>query len=397
MMAGAGLDAMIVYNIDAKIKASLGKVAYWVGGFSQFGRALPEFQVRSNGHNVRCSFALASRVKNYGGDLSIARNASLFSDQFEVVLFQGGHSWPYMKYLLGVVTNRLTNMRGVEILQTQSLEMECASDPGIYVQVDGEFAGRLPVRLSIVPNALTLLIPDEFDEISDMDNLTHTLTGVMLSRAGLDRLTPRAGLVAAIAANIPDIDAVTIAAGTETYFRYHRGFTHSLLCAPFIAVLPVLAVAAIFRTRLPWVRAWLLSFLAVLSHLLLDFTNPYGIRLFLPFSDAWPGLDSTHVIDIWIWAILLAGVCWPMLSSLVSSEIGAMRSKGRGMAVTALVLLAFYDTGRYFLHERAMATLAVKGLRRRRAASSGRFPREFHSAPMDRLGSSGTLLDCREC
>jgi diacylglycerol kinase family enzyme len=162
MMAGAGLDAMIVYNIDAKIKASLGKVAYWVGGFSQFGRALPEFQVRSNGHNVRCSFALASRVKNYGGDLSIARNASLFSDQFEVVLFQGGHSWPYMKYLLGVVTNRLTNMRGVEILQTQSLEMECASDPGIYVQVDGEFAGRLPVRLSIVPNALTLLIPDEF-------------------------------------------------------------------------------------------------------------------------------------------------------------------------------------------------------------------------------------------
>ena len=190
-----------------------------------------------------------------------------------------------------------------------------------------------------------------------MDNLTHTLTGLMLSRAGLDRLTPRAGLVAAIAANIPDMDAVTIAAGTETYFRYHRGFTHSLLCAPFIAVLPVLAVAAIFRTRLPWVRAWLLSFLAVLSHLLLDFTNPYGIRLFLPFSDAWPGLDSTHVIDIWIWAILLTGVCWPMLSSLVSSEIGAMRSKGRGMAVTALVLLAFYDTGRYFLHERAMATL----------------------------------------
>ena len=131
-----------------------------------------------------------------------------------------------------------------------------------------------------------------------------------------------------------------------------------------------------FRTRLPWVRAWLLSFLAVLSHLLLDFTNPYGIRLFLPFSDAWPGLDSTHVMDIWIWAILLTGVCWPMLSSLVSSEIGAMRSKGRGMAVTALVLLAFYDTGRYFLHERAMATLG-RGSTTAPAASSGRFSRNF--------------------
>lgn len=162
MMAGAGLDAMIVYNIDAKLKASLGKVAYWVGGFSQVGRALPEFDVRLNGHKVRCSFALASRVKNYGGDLSIARNASLFNDRFEVVLFQGANSWPYMKYLTGVVTGRLTNMRGVEILQAQSVEFECATDPGIYVQVDGEFAGRLPARLSIVPNALTLLVPDEF-------------------------------------------------------------------------------------------------------------------------------------------------------------------------------------------------------------------------------------------
>jgi YegS/Rv2252/BmrU family lipid kinase len=162
MMAGAGLDAMIVYNIDANLKASLGKVAYWVSGFGQVGRALPEFDVRLDGRKIRCSFALASRVKNYGGDLSIARNASLFSNEFEVVLFQGANSWPYMKYLTGVVTGRLTNMRGVEVLRAHSLEIECATDPGIYVQVDGEFAGRLPARLSIVQDALTLLVPERF-------------------------------------------------------------------------------------------------------------------------------------------------------------------------------------------------------------------------------------------
>lgn len=160
MMAGAGLDAMIVYNIDAKLKAAFGKVAYWVGGFSQFGRTLPEFEVRSNGHAIQCSFALASRVKNYGGDLSIARNASLFSDHFEAVLFQGADTWPYMKYLMGVMTGRLKNMDGVEIIQTQSIEIDGASDSGIYIQVDGEYAGRLPARLSIVPDALTLLIPE---------------------------------------------------------------------------------------------------------------------------------------------------------------------------------------------------------------------------------------------
>ena len=126
LMAGAGLDALIVYNIDAKLKASLGKVAYWVGGFSQLGRSLPEFEVTTGGSTVRCSFALASRVKNYGGDLLIARNASLFSDQFEVVLFQGAHTFPYMKYLLGVITGRLADMRGVKIIQTSSLEIHDA-------------------------------------------------------------------------------------------------------------------------------------------------------------------------------------------------------------------------------------------------------------------------------
>lgn len=162
LMAGAGLDAMIVYNIDAKLKASLGKVAYWVGGFSQFGRALPEFEVTTNGHRVTCSFALASRVRNYGGDLEIARNASLFSDEFEVVLFQGAHTIPYMKYLAGVITGKHADMRGVQIFRTKSLQMDCASDPRIYVQIDGEHAGHLPVKLTMVPDSLTLLIPEAF-------------------------------------------------------------------------------------------------------------------------------------------------------------------------------------------------------------------------------------------
>jgi diacylglycerol kinase (ATP) len=162
MMAGAGLDAMIVYNIDAAIKARFGKGAYWLAGFSQLGKTFPEFNVRTNGHQSMCSFALASRVKNYGGDLWIARGASLFSDQFELVLFEGPHSLPYMKYLFGVLTGRLASIKGVSVIRTDSIELECPTDRGIYVQIDGEYAGRLPATLSIVPRSLTLLVPPSF-------------------------------------------------------------------------------------------------------------------------------------------------------------------------------------------------------------------------------------------
>lgn len=162
LMAGAGLDALILYNIDASMKARFGKAAYWLGGFSQLGRPLPEFSVRVNGDETRCSFALASRVRNYGGDLWIARGASIFSEHFEVVLFQGAHSLPYMKYFFGVLTGRLPDMSGVSIIKTNAVHLAGPSDPGIYVHVDGEFAGRLPASLEIVPQAITLLVPPRF-------------------------------------------------------------------------------------------------------------------------------------------------------------------------------------------------------------------------------------------
>jgi diacylglycerol kinase (ATP) len=165
LMAGAGLDAKIVYDIDAGLKARLGKGAYWIAGFSQLGRKFPEFQARTDGQTVQCSFALASRVRNYGGDIEIARRASLLTDAFETVLFEGSQSWVYLRYFLGVLTASLDKVKGVTMVQTRELAFECASDPRIYVQVDGEYAGNLPARIEIVPQALTMLLPERFTRL----------------------------------------------------------------------------------------------------------------------------------------------------------------------------------------------------------------------------------------
>ena len=68
-----------------------------------------------------------------------------------------------MKYLVGVITGRLARMDGIKILHTETVEIASSNQSGVYVQVDGEFAGRLPAKLSMVPNALTLLVPREFE------------------------------------------------------------------------------------------------------------------------------------------------------------------------------------------------------------------------------------------
>lgn len=192
-----------------------------------------------------------------------------------------------------------------------------------------------------------------------MDNLTHSLTGLALARAGLDRFCPRATLLLLISANIPDIDVVALAGSPLRYFEIHRGYTHSLIGLPVMALLSVLITAAIYRQKLPWLRAWLLCVAGVASHLLLDWTNDYGVRLLLPFSSRWFFLDLNSLTDFVILTVLALAALWPLLSRLVSSEIGerARRPAGRRMAIFALVFFALLDTGRAILHTRAVGQL----------------------------------------
>jgi inner membrane protein len=193
-----------------------------------------------------------------------------------------------------------------------------------------------------------------------MDNLTHSLAGVALSRAGLNKLTPHATWVLVLAVNAPDIDAVSALGGPLNYLNWHRDFTHSVFFLPLLALLPVLFVRLILRKPLPWKGAYLAALVGVVSHPLLDATNIYGVPLLLPLSPAWFRLDITNVVDIWIWAALLLATIAPLLSRLVAGEIGAARGTGRGWGIFALAFLLLYNGGRSLLHARAVAILDAR-------------------------------------
>ena len=183
-----------------------------------------------------------------------------------------------------------------------------------------------------------------------MDNLTHTAVGLFLSRIGLGRWSPGGTAIVVIAANIPDIDVVSAAGGPLTYLAYHRHLTHSLLLMPVMALAAVAIVRLARRKPVRWAWAFFAALIAVASHLALDWTNVYGIRLLLPFSSEWLRADTTSVVDLWIWAVLALGIVGPFLARLVGSEISSGSAKerhhGRGFAWFALLLVLFYDGGR---------------------------------------------------
>lgn len=153
-----------------------------------------------------------------------------------------------------------------------------------------------------------------------MDNLTHSLVGALLGQIGLKRKTGLAMPTLIIAANIPDIDAVATLLGGHQHLALRRGITHGPIA---MLVLPLLLWGAMLwfdawqtgrgkrpETRLPVHKGWLLAlaYMGCLSHPLFDWFNSYGIRLLEPFSSQWFYGDTIFIIDIWLWAALIAGV-----------------------------------------------------------------------------------------
>lgn len=193
-----------------------------------------------------------------------------------------------------------------------------------------------------------------------MDNVSHSLFGLAIAQTGLRRWSPAGTAILLISANAPDSDIVSLGGGSLSYLEAHRGYTHTVLLLPFMALLSALFASALYRQRLPWLRAWALGCIGVASHLLLDWTNSYGIRLLLPFSSRWFHLDWNSLYDGFFLAVLVASALWPLLANLVSGEIGERRSNGRAVAVAALVAIGLFECGRAFLHGRTVSTLQTR-------------------------------------
>jgi inner membrane protein len=173
-----------------------------------------------------------------------------------------------------------------------------------------------------------------------MDNICHTLVGAAMAHAGLKRLTPYATATLMVAANIPDVDVLVFATG-ESPVSFRRGWTHGVVGQALLPIGLTLAVTAWARWRRPrepvrpgWVLA--LSYLALYSHLFLDFLNNYGVRLLAPVEWRWFYGDAVFIVDPWLWLVLGAGV-WVARRKQTPQPAGIALGAAGGYVLVMLV------------------------------------------------------------
>ena len=166
--AGIGADALLLSRMDPAVKRRLGYLLYLVEAFHVWAtHSFPLFEASfTNGSGVphveQISQLLAIRVRSFGGVLrDFAPGATLHSHSLHLVAFNTRSRLDYFRFLMAVLFGRHTFSRHVHLIRADSVS--CRSSNGFHhrisAEADGEVLGQLPVRIEIIPDAVTLLIP----------------------------------------------------------------------------------------------------------------------------------------------------------------------------------------------------------------------------------------------
>jgi len=166
--AGVGADALFISRIDSRLKRKLGYLLYLLEGARVWAtHSFPMFQASflerdTEKQRVVEVFQLfAIRIRNFGGALhNLAPGASLQNERLTLLAFKTRSRLQFLRFLIAVLCRRHTFTKNIELLDVEAVECQApdGSSSKVLIEADGELLGHLPVRIEIVPDALTLLM-----------------------------------------------------------------------------------------------------------------------------------------------------------------------------------------------------------------------------------------------
>jgi len=157
LMAGIGLDASIVRQVQPSLKKRIGRGAFWVSGLSHLARWNPHpFTLEIDGREYTATFAAIGNAPRYGGDLAITPGARLDQPGFEVCIIETSSRLRYLHLLSHAMREGMPRDNPeVRFVKTNKV----VAHGNAHVQIDGELIGGLPMRFESSPDSLEVIVP----------------------------------------------------------------------------------------------------------------------------------------------------------------------------------------------------------------------------------------------
>jgi YegS/Rv2252/BmrU family lipid kinase len=172
--AGIGVDAHLFYKLTAELKKRSGMTAYYLKAWQLWAtHRMRRFEVEySNGSGLcqRASLTelLAVRIRFFGNILrELVPGASLDCSDLRAVMCRTASRNAYIQYVAGALLGRQWKIDGIDLVSCSEVvcrlpekgDDKVRNEDRVYVEADGELLGRLPARMTMVPDALSLIVP----------------------------------------------------------------------------------------------------------------------------------------------------------------------------------------------------------------------------------------------
>jgi diacylglycerol kinase (ATP) len=154
LMAGIGFDGKAVYDVGGTLKRISGATAYVFSGFRNLiGYSPDKILFTIDGRELAGYSAIIGKASRYGGNFKATPDANLLEPFLYACIFKGKRRTDFLRYALGIVSGRHLKYRDVAYLKSTHIDIRGKA----HIQIDGDYLGVSPARISVARDALTLL------------------------------------------------------------------------------------------------------------------------------------------------------------------------------------------------------------------------------------------------
>ena len=154
MVLGIGFDALVMKDATSEFRKRWGGLAYPMVGTKhlityKWPLIYAKHTLTSSGY-----FAIIANSKHIWGEYQLADAARMTDGLLDLVIINR-KKWPAIDFLLSLSTKRMQKFLRKEYYQIKQAYV--TSDSEVVVQADGEIIGTAPVKVKVVPKALSVI------------------------------------------------------------------------------------------------------------------------------------------------------------------------------------------------------------------------------------------------
>jgi len=162
LWAGAGLDARIMGKMSLLLKRWFGRAGIFFTVAPEFFRyEFPRMDVKIDGRSHEATFAVVCHARRYAGDWIIAPDASLHSEEMDVLLFSERSRWKFFELFRRIQLGKGGHLDAglATIVRGREVDIRSLESYPVEVQVDGDCVLETPIVCRSAASEVKILVP----------------------------------------------------------------------------------------------------------------------------------------------------------------------------------------------------------------------------------------------